>query len=508
MDGGPDRGISASLSYQYVSAILFEVFGAVFYIVITKTLPTSEVGIITLILAVSSLLNIAFSFGFPVSAQHFISYFKGKKDEAEMKGITKRMTLIGGGLSILAVAFSFLVAKPLAALFLHNTADYIYIYLASFYIGAGIIFGILHGVALGHQLFKADAVIYLSSASFSYLIGLVFLLFFHNIEYIFVGFGISYFYGSIIYTVLLTTRDKAVKEISEKTSMSLIFAYSWPIILSSFIGYGSQYVDRFVVAYFLDVSTLGIYSFALILSSSLAFFAGPLVNVLIPKLSEYFSINDRSKLARGVNLSSTLMVLIYSPLSLGLASIAPIVLSLLAKSVYSTGTTALMILVGVSSFFLMWNIFSSVIYAIRKTKVYILSTSVTLASNVILSFLLIPKMGMIGAAIANSSVNIFSFIVTYYFAIIKETIKYDWVTILKIWFSSFIMFIFVLAERILIGNTLQMLPFYIFSGGFVYFVLLNLIKSLKRYDKDDFLSYMPDKFDVRKMARILLSRAF
>ena len=508
MDSGPDGGISASLSYQYVSAVLFEVFGAVFYIVITKTLPTSEVGIITLILAVSSLLNIAFSFGFPVSAQHFISYFKGKKDEAEMKGITTRMVLIGSGLSILAVAFSFLVAKPLAALFLHNTADYVYIYVASFYIGAGIIFGVLHGVALGHQLFKADAVTYLSSASFSYLIGLLFLLFLHNIEYIFVGFGVSYLYGSIIYIALLTTREKAVKESSEKTSMSLIFAYSWPIILSSLIGYGSQYIDRFVVAYFLDVSTLGIYSFALILSSSLAFFAGPLVNVLIPKLSEYFSINDRSKLTRGVNLSSTLMVLIYSPLSLGLASIAPIVLSLLAKSVYSTGTAALMILVGVSSFFLIWNIFSSVIYATKKTKVYILSTSVTLASNVILSFFLIPKMGMIGAAIANSSVNIFSFVVTYYYAIVKEAIKFDWTTILKIWFSSMIMFAFVLVERIYVGNAYKFLPLYIISGALVYFFSLNLIKSLKSYSKEEFLSYIPIRFHFRRIARTILGKAF
>ncbi len=508
MERGLESGIGSGLSYQYLSALMFEAFGAAFYVIITKTLSTTYVGVITLILAISSLLNIVFSFGVPISAQHFVSYYKGRRDFAEMWGLSRTFIIIGTLLALSGVAFSLLTAKTLASLFFHNVTYYPFIYMASFYIGAGIIFGVLHGITLGHQMFRADGIIYLLSASLSYLVGLLFLLIFHSVLYVFVGFGLSYLYGSIIYVVLLFNKEPSIKEKKSKTPLPKILGYSWPIILSSLIGYGSTYVDRFVVAYFLSLSTLGIYGFALTISASLAFFSGPLVNILIPKLSEYFSANDKDKLRWGVNLSSALMILIYSPITLGVASIAPLVLSLLARSIYITGTIALIILLGISSLFILWSVFSSVIYAIGKTKIYILSTSITLMSNVALSFLLIPRVGMTGAAIANSSVSVISFIITYYYSIVREAIDFDWVTIIKIWSCSFTMFVAVTLERITIGNRLVFLPFYVASGAVVYLVSLNLTNSLSRYRMEEFLAYIPERYNLKKTVKVLLSRAF
>ena len=340
------------------------------------------------------------------------------------------------------------------------------------------------------------------------MVGLIFLLVFHSIFYLLIGLSVSYIYGSIFYIIVIFIRRPPAKERSRKTSLYLISAYSWPIILSSLMGYGSNYVDRFVVAYFLNISTLGIYSFVLIVSSSLSFLAGPLVNILIPKLSEFFSLNDREKLGKGVKLSSALMILIYSPLALGVAALSPIVLSLLARTTYTSGSLALMILLGVSSIFILWNILSSVIYAVRKTRVYIVITSLTLVSNILLSFLLIPKIGMVGAAISNSSVIVISFMVSYHYAIRKEVEKYDWITVMKVWLSSFTMFAVVFIERTLIGNGLYMLPIYILTGAVVYVAMLNLIHSLRRLTKDEFMGFIPIRFGLRKIAQIILGRAF
>ena len=504
----PDGSIGSALSYQYLSSIVFVASGGFFYILIAKFLPTSSVGVIALILAITSLLNIVFSFGFPVSAQHFISFNLGKGDSVEMHSLARRLFLIGIVLSIASVAFTLIMAKPFAILFFHNETYSIFVDIASLYVAAQIIFGILHGSALGLQLFKTDALIYLSSASISYFLGLLFLFIFHSIHDLLIGISLSYLYGSLLYVIVIFFRKPSVTKRSKKTTLNLIFSYSWPLILSGLVGYGSGYVDRFVVAYFFDISTLGIYSFVLTVSSSFSFFAGPIVNILVPKLSEFFSINDRESLIKGINLSSALLTLFYSPLALGVASLAPLILSLLANSAYERGYPALIILFFFSSIFILTNVMGSVIYAVRRTRVYVLSTSLTLASNVILSFLLIPRSGMVGAAIANSSVMVVSFVVLYYYSVIKVTGSYNWAMVLKIWFSSLIMFVSVTVERTVVGYHIIALPLYVLTGAAVYLSALNLTHPLRKLNRDEFLSYLPARFNIRKAVDVLLRRAF
>lgn len=503
-----ERNITSGLSYQYMSSIAFVASGGVFYVFMAKFLQTSEVGEVSLVLAIASLLNIVFSFSLPTSAQHFISYYKGRGDETEMRSLTKRFVLISLLLSAASIAFTLVLARPLAIVFFHNPAHAVLIEVGAALVTSMIMFGVLHGSALGLQLFRTDAIVYLSSGSLSYLVGLVFFSFFHGISFLIVGLTLSYLWGSIIYAIIIFTRKPPTREKSRLTSLGQIFSYSWPLILSSLIGYGSQYLDRFVVAYFLDISTLGIYSFVLIVGSSLSFLANPIANIMIPKLSEFFSGGEISKMKKGLDLSSAVLTLIYSPLALGAAAIAPVVLSILARTQYESGDAALTILLGISSIFVLGNIVSSVVSAVRRTRVYILSTAFTLASNVALSFLLIPRYGMIGAAIANSSVMVISFFVLYYYAIVKEIGSFDWASVLKIWSSSLLMFIVVSLERMFVGNGADMLPLFTVTGGLVYLVALNLTRSLGRFNREEFLSYIPVRFRLRNVASIFLGRAF
>lgn len=500
--------LGSALSYQYLSAISFVASGAVFYIIVAKLLPTYTLGSISLLLAIASLLNIIFSFGFPISAQHFISFYLGKGDQVETHFIAIRLITISAVLSLASFLFTLLTAKTFAIIFFHDPSDSALIDVASVYVAVNILFGVLHGSALGFQMFKIDAIIYLSSASLSYIVGLAMLLFFHGIFYFVIGIIVCYFYGSALYIIFVFFKRQKFGGKSNKTTFQQIMSYSWPIILSGLLGYGSTYVDRFVVAYLLNLTTLGIYSFVLLVSSSLTFVAGPIVNIIVPKLSEFFSLNDREKLEKGVNLSSALLVLIYSPLVLGIAAVAPIVLTLLARAIYASGYIALMILLWVSSICVIWNILSSVIYAVRKTRVYILITSITMISNISLSFILIPRIGMVGAAIANSSVLVLSFVIAYYYAILREIINYDWVTTIKIWISAVTMFVVVFIERTFIGNGLTMLPLYITTGAIVYAVMLNLTHSLNNWKIEEFMGYIPTRLGLRKVVKIILSWAF
>ena len=503
-----ENGIGSALSYQYFSALAFTVSGAIFYIVVAKILPTYDLGAISLLIAISNILNILFSFGFPTAAQHFISFHMGKGDRIETYSIAKRLITMSAVLSIASLVFTLLTARFFAIVFFHNPYDTYLVEAASIYVAGSILFGVFHGTALGFQIFRIDALIYLSSVSFSYFLGLALLLVFHGIIFLLVGIAICYFSGSGMYIIYMFYKRPSIRERSYKTSLQSVFSYSWPVVLSGMLGVGASYVDRFVVAWFLNLSTLGVYSFVLLIASSLSFLSGPITNILLPKLSEYFSTHQNEKLSFGVNLSSTILILIYAPIALGVAAIGPIVLTWLAEPVYASGSIALIVLLGISSIFVLSGVLTSMILAVRKTRVYVVITALTLVSNVALSFLLIPKLGMLGAAISNSSVSVVAFVVLYYYAKMADLKNFDWVTILRIWLSSLGMFFLVTVERIEMGNFARMLPLYILSGGAIYVVLVNLTHSLRRMKKDEFLSLVPTKFGLQRIIKILLARAF
>ena len=453
-------------------------------------------------------MNVAFSFGFPAAAQHFISFHLGTGDHNETRSVARKILVISVVLSMVSLAFTLVTARWFAILFFHNPYDTPLIEAASFYIAISVLFGVLHGSALGFQMFRTDAIIYLSSASLSYIIGLVLLLVFHGIIYLIIGLTLSYLYGSAFYMFYVFIRMPKRRVTSNKTSLPLILSYSWPVMLSGLIGYGSSYVDRFVVAYYLNLSTLGIYSFILLVSSSLSFLSGPVTNVLVPKLSEYFSTEDSEKMKIGINLSSIVTVLIYSPFAMGLAAVAPVALMLLARQIYASGYVALIILLGTSSIFVLSGVLGSVIYAVRKTRVYVVTTTLTLVSNVALSFLFIPRFGMIGASVANSSVLVVTFIVLYHYAVRTRLKNFDWNTVLKVWLSSLVMFVIVTAERMLLGNFIHLLPLYVLSGVFFYWIAINLTRSLQRLKREEFLSYIPSRFRFRSIVSLFLVKAF
>ena len=54
-----------------------------------------------------------------------------------------------------------------------------------------------------------------------------------------------------------------MKSGAKAVSVRTIIDYSLPLFISSLMGYGATYVDRFTVSFFLNLSEMGIYNFSL-----------------------------------------------------------------------------------------------------------------------------------------------------------------------------------------------------------------------------------------------------
>lgn len=508
-DAGIERSLGIDALFQYTGSGVQLFSGAIFYLIIVRLFDTTIVGAIALFIAIVGLFNIVFSFGLGTAAQHFTSYNLGKRDYPSVGHTIRKIILIGFILSLLGFAFLQITAEPISILFLHSSQYTTLVRLLSIVILGNILFGILNGALLGLQNFRLSAILSIAIWVSYYFGSILFALVLRNVNTIVLGWIIGISIGVALELIFVLKFISRYQGPGKAPSANYLFAYSMPVLLSGLISYGAAYADRFVVAGLLNLSELGVYNFALLIVSSIGFISVPFNNILLPKFSEYFSESLREKISQSVKGSSLLLSSLYIPSALGIAALSPMILTFLGGENYEGGSSALLIIMILSSVFITSNILTQAIAAIRRTKLFLYSSGIALAANIAFSIILIPRFGLIGAALGFSSVYAATFIILFYFARKEQVVKFDFSGLAKVWISSTIMFVVVTLVRDTVQPSLQYslltLPGYILLGVIVYLVSARLLRVFGHEDKSLILSLFPERYaKIRKMLQYLV----
>ena len=499
------RSIGIDALFQYTGSGVQFFSGMIFYLIIVRMFSTSSVGAIALFLAIIGLFQVVFSFGLGTAAQHFTSYSIGKGDYASAARVFYKIISFGFAVSIAGFAALFLLSPVISLIFLHSSYYAALVRLLSIVLLGNILFSILNGTLLGLQNFRLTAFINIVIWIFYYF-GSIFLAYFiHSLNALIAGWSIGIFLGVGIELFLILKLLSRFKGQTNAVSNQSLMKYSFPVVLSGLISYGAAYADRFVVAGLLNLSSLGVYNLALLVSSAIGFIAVPFNNILMPKFSELFGKGERAAISLNVKASSLLLTSFYVPAALGIAALSPIVIELLGGSKYAAGALPLAIIMFISSLFVPANILTQAIASVRKTKIFIYSSGAAFGANIGFSYLLIPYFGLVGAAIGFSSVTAATFSILYFYARRENVVSFDLSGTIKIWAASLVMFAVVYVLVYLFGKALYILPFYITAGFFVYILMARLLGLFKKEDKELVLSLFPaDYTRIRRIISLLI----
>lgn len=485
-------GVDALFQYAGSSVQLFS--GFVFYTIAVRLFNTAAMGAIAIFIAIVGLFSIVFSFGLSTASQHFTSYNLGKGDYPSVKKTIYRIIKYGFALSILAFITLEILSVEISIVFLHSAKFTLLVRILGIVLFGNVLFGILNGTILGIQKFRLSAVISIVIWVTYYFGALSFAVFLRSIDTIVFGWLIGISLGVIIESFIVLDLLKRRFEGGEPPTNSNIFHYSFPILLSSIISYGAAYADRFIVSGLLNLSALGVYNFSLLIATAIGFMSIPFNNILMPKFSEMFGKNEKEKIANTVEVSCTLLSYFYVPSALGIAALSPVILNLLGGGAYVSGADPLRIIMIFTAVFITQNIMAQAIAAVRRTRLFLYSSAFALVANVVLSILLIPSYGLIGAALGFSSVYGVTFTLLYYFAKKESLVSLDGVGMLKVWGSAIVMFIIVDLVSEYIGLNVLYLPAYIVLGTIIYVGLARLVGIFRSENKELILSLFPSKF--------------
>ena len=498
--GSQTRFIGVDAIFQYAGSGVQLFSGLVFYLIAVRLFNTASIGAIALFVAIVGLFNIIFSFGLSTASQHFTSFSLGKGDYASVRKTVYRILEISFGLSIASLVTLQFLAGEISVIFLHSTSYTELVRILGVVLFGNIMFGILNGVILGIQQFRLSALISIVIWITYYFGALVFALFLRSIDTIVFGWLLGIFFGVFIeLAVVLSSIRKYLGE-GKPPNNAYLFRYSFPILLSGLMSYGAGYADRFVVSGLMSLSELGVYNFSLLIASAISFLAVPFNNILMPKFSEFYGKGEKDLIASTAEVSITLLSYFYVPAALGIAALSPIILDFLGGSQYVLGALPLRIIMFASALFVSQNILTQAIASIRRTRLFLYSSGLALMGNVIVSILLIPLFGLVGAALGFSAVYAITFVILYYVARRESIVSMNLTGISKIWVASMGMFIIL----DLFSNVLELhiiyLPVYILIGVFVYIGIARIINIFKRENKELILSLFPTKLlSVRKL---------
>jgi O-antigen/teichoic acid export membrane protein len=195
---------------------------------------------------------------------------------------------------------------------------------------------------------------------------------------------------------------------------STVLRYSYPLGIAATITIVAASADLVVVAGYLNAESLGVYNAAVTISTLLStVFVLPLMTAFLPELSR----SNEESISRGVRLAFRFLTLVVLPASLLVASIPKQLIDLFTGGgAYLAGSSSLE-LIAFSYLFLAIQMILGVLFQATGRTVYAMIIGLTsAASDIGVSILLVPHLGLLGAASAKVSVALVGASVGIYLA--------------------------------------------------------------------------------------------
>jgi O-antigen/teichoic acid export membrane protein len=176
--------------------------------------------------------------------------------------------------------------------------------------------------------------------------------------------------------------------------------YAMPLIPAAFSTWALDRIDRFVIGTYLGAEGVGIYSANYALAGMLMMFQSPFQVTLLPKVASLWDV-DRAKAMRYINVANTVFLTLAIPFVVGVPILAPSLLTHLGNA--QIGRAAGLTTAFIGGGILLWGVSIMQIQIFHGAKQPGVVGKVTVATalvNLVLNFVLVPVMGVAGAALA------------------------------------------------------------------------------------------------------------
>jgi len=240
--------------------------------------------------------------------------------------------------------------------------------------------------------------------------------------------------------------------------------------------------EVFFLKWFWDLDTVAFYSIAFGLTFMLYRLPATISNVLLPTFSEAVGADDQDVLTKGFYVSTKYLCLLASAMGVWAFVISPELIAILYGPLYADAVPVFRLLVAAGSIVACARPGSSILLGTEHHKFVLRITAILAIINIALDVALIPLLGAMGAAMANSLVQISGIVVGLTFVLWRLHFPFPTTDVLKIYGSAiFAGGMIHLMGNFLSGNTYFVISIFAFTGFYV--MALRLVRPWSALDQ-------------------------
>ncbi|AKB30447.1 Membrane protein involved in the export of O-antigen, teichoic acid lipoteichoic acids [Methanosarcina siciliae C2J] len=361
--------------------------------IITKTLGTYDYGLWAQISITTSLISSLALMGLSMS---FVRFLSSETDKKKIREAVYSILFFVTASGLMASFLLYIFAEPLATFGFKEPE-------ATYFVKAGsllIILNIIESVSLFYfRVFR-------QIKKFSYLTffetfgKLLFIVIFLKMGYGLLGVITATLItqGLIFLVAFVTIVSQIGFVIPRFTYIREYLQFSLPLTPNSLIRWVTDSSDRYMVTYLLGLGSVGVYSAACSIGNLIQLFVSPLQLILFPELSKLFDENKMEEVRTYMSHSLRYFLIISIPAVFGLSALAKPLLGILTTPDFVSGWFVIPIIAFAGLMAGIFQIFVNTMFLIKKTKFATYINIVAAVSNVIVNLILIPSVGIIGAA--------------------------------------------------------------------------------------------------------------
>lgn len=462
--------VAKNTAYLTIATVAQRIIAFVYFLFLARIMKPEATGAYFLALSIIMIFLVISNFGISQVVIREIAKDTGNARDWLSKAVGLKIPLI-----VLAI-----ICANLAAFLLNYDAQVQQLVLiASVVLSADALSVLFYGVLRGFQKLQYESVgVFLGQLATAAVGGSI--LFFHpSLPLLIIALACGSLFNMFFSAVQVgrTLGFSAFKPQWGKKITIDFFVIAFPFGLAGVFSKISSYIDTIFLSIFISTTAVGIYAVAYKLTYAFQFLPMAFIAALYPGLSS-LAKNNRLELIKLFDQAMWYMMIIVTPIALGIWAIAPDAVRL-AGSEYDQAIPVLRLLILVLfPIFLDFPI-GSLLNALDKQVVKTAILGVATAINVILNLILIPALGLSGAAYA--ALVSFSFMFIAGLIYVPQVIpKYKILDLIKmvlpILLSGLVMAATVLYLRPIIGFILAV-P----AGALVYIIMLIITRSVRKH---------------------------
>jgi len=363
----------------------------------------------------------------------------------------------------------------------------------AFDVGVLVFSAFLSGILMGLQRFRTIALVSIAVSTLKVLVPVYFLIAGLGLLGVVLGWVAADLTG-VLLSLFLVSPSFRKGGVSEDFSFAGVVKYSLPLYGAAIIAYFSVSIDKFVIISLSNLTVLGIYTIAIAAVNAIAIVSSSMSSSLFPQFTQTHGLYGKDALVQASIKASRYVFLIFTPLSIGLASVAHPTLQLFFGEVYTSGWQPIAI-VSVTLALTSANvILSNILLSLGMTRTILGANVIGLTMGAAISVLLVSPLGGAGAALGRAVLISASF--AYVALKLKKSfgLHLDASAFKKAFICSGIMAVAVVFTQLLLSNNKYLLPLYIAIGCISYMVTLRFLKAVNSQDVQLLKEILPRRF--------------